>query len=377
MDFSLTEEQVMLKDSVAKFLADNYAAEQREAVLKQEAGFSAKHWASFSELGWLTIPFSEEVGGFGGNVADVSAVMEEFGKVLVVEPYWSSIVLAGQLIARCTNEALKTRAMPQLISGEAQYSFAWLEAQSSFSLSHVGATATKQGDSYCLNGQKNLVLNASANYFLIVARSSDDVASESGISLFVVDANNPALKKESVRLIDGQLACNIEFSDLLINQDDMLTAEGEAYPLIAEVVDEALVALCAEAVGAMTYLYKATAEYANTSKQFGVAIGSFQALQHRMVDMFMATEQCKSLLVRAQCAILDGSADRAQDVAVLKAMVGKYGRKVAEEAVQIHGGMGVTNEMPIGHYLKRLMMIDMYFGGSDIHRRRFSDMRYL
>ena len=377
MDFSLTEEQVMLKDSVAKFLADNYAAEQREAVLKQEAGFSAKHWASFSELGWLTIPFSEEVGGFGGNVADVSAVMEEFGKVLVVEPYWSSIVLAGQLIARCTNEALKTRAMPQLISGEAQYSFAWLEAQSSFSLSHVGATATKQGDSYCLNGQKNLVLNASANYFLIAARSSGDVASESGISLFVVDANNPALKKESVRLIDGQLACNIEFSDLLINQDDMLTAEGEAYPLIAEVVDEALVALCAEAVGAMTYLYKATAEYANTRKQFGVAIGSFQALQHRMVDMFMATEQCKSLLVRAQCAILDGSVDRAQDVAVLKAMVGKYGRKVAEEAVQIHGGMGVTNEMPIGHYLKRLMMIDMYFGGSDTHRRRFSDMRYL
>jgi alkylation response protein AidB-like acyl-CoA dehydrogenase len=377
MDFSLTEEQVMLKDSVAKFLADNYAAEQREAVLKQEAGFSAKHWASFSELGWLTIPFSEEVGGFGGNVADVSAVMEEFGKVLVVEPYWSSIVLAGQLIARCTNEALKTRAMPQLISGEAQYSFAWLEAQSCFSLSYVGATATKQGDSYCLNGQKSLVLNASANYFLIAARSSGDVASESGISLFVVDANNPALKKESVRLIDGQLACNIEFSDLLINQDDMLTAEGEAYPLIAEVVDEALVALCAEAVGAMTYLYKATAEYANTRKQFGVAIGSFQALQHRMVDMFMATEQCKSLLVRAQCAILDGSADRAQDVAVLKAMVGKYGRKVAEEAVQIHGGMGVTNEMPIGHYLKRLMMIDMYFGGSDIHRRRFSDMRYL
>lgn len=377
MDFSLTEEQVMLKDSVAKFLADNYAAEQREAVLKQEAGFSAKHWASFSELGWLTIPFSEDVGGFGGNVADVSAVMEEFGKVLVVEPYWSSIVLAGQLIARCTNEALKSSAMPQLISGEAQYSFAWLEAQSSFSLSHVGATATKQGNSYCLKGQKNLVLNASANYFLIAARSSGDVASESGISLFVVDASNPALKKESVRLIDGQLACNIEFSDLLINQDDMLTAEGEAYPLIAEVVDEALVALCAEAVGAMTYLYKATAEYANTRKQFGVAIGSFQALQHRMVDMFMATEQCKSLLVRAQCAILDGSVDRAQDVAVLKAMVGKYGRKVAEEAVQIHGGMGVTNEMPIGHYLKRLMMIDMYFGGSDIHRRRFSDMRYL
>ena len=377
MDFSLTEEQVMLKDSVAKFLADNYAPEQREAIVKNEAGYSPEHWATFSELGWLTIPFSEADGGFGGNVADVSAVMEEFGKVLVVEPYWSSIVLAGQLIARSTNNDLKSREMPTVISGEAQYSFAWLEAQSSFSLSHVSTKATKQGDSYHLSGEKKLVLNAKASHFIVAARSSGDVNSQSGISLFVVDVTNPALKIETVRLMDGQHACNIQFSNLVVGHADMLTQEGEAYPLIAEVVDEALVALCAEAVGAMTYLYKATADYANTRKQFGVTIGSFQALQHRMVDMFMATEQCRSLLVRAQCAILDGSEERSQDVAVLKAMVGKYGRKIAEEAVQLHGGMGVTNVMPIGHYLKRLMMIDMYFGGSDIHRRRFSDMRYL
>ena len=377
MDFSLSEEQVMLKDSVAKFLADNYAPDQREAVVSNPAGFSAENWATFSELGWLTIPFSEDVGGFGGNIADVSAVMEEFGKVLVVEPFWSSIVLAGQLIARCSNEELKARLMPEVISGETQCSFAWLEAQNGFSLSHVSSTATKHGDSYHLSGKKSLVLNASAKQLLIAARTANDLNSESGISLFIVDAKNPALRTESVRLMDGQRALNIEFSDLVVKQTDMLTAEGDAYPLIADVVEEALVALCAEAVGAMTYLYKATAEYGNTRKQFGVTIGSFQALQHRMVDMFMATEQCRSLLVRAQCAILDNSAERSQDVAVLKAMVGKYGRKVAEEAVQLHGGMGVTNEMPIGHYLKRLMMIDMYFGGSDIHRRRFSDMRYL
>jgi alkylation response protein AidB-like acyl-CoA dehydrogenase len=377
MDFSLSEEQVMLKDSVAKFLADNYAPDQREAVVNNPAGFSAKNWATFSELGWLTIPFSEGVGGFGGNIADVSAVMEEFGKVLVVEPFWSSIVLAGQLIARCSNEDLKARLMPEVISGETQCSFAWLETQSGFSLSHVSSTATKHGDSYHLSGKKSLVLNAGAKQLLIAARTANDLNSESGISLFAVDANNPALRTESVRLMDGQRALNIEFTDLVVKQTDMLTAEGDAYPLIADVVEEALVALCAEAVGAMTYLYKATAEYGNTRKQFGVTIGSFQALQHRMVDMFMATEQCRSLLVRAQCAILDNSAERSQDVAVLKAMVGKYGRKVAEEAVQLHGGMGVTNEMPIGHYLKRLMMIDMYFGGSDIHRRRFSDMRYL
>ncbi|CAA0079024.1 Flavoprotein desaturase PigA [Zhongshania aliphaticivorans] len=376
MDFSLTEEQVMLKDSVAKFLADNYAPEQREALVKQDAGYSEAHWNSFSELGWLTIPFSEELGGFGGNIADVTAVMEEFGKVLVVEPYWSSIILTGQLLARSSNQELKSRLMPEVISGQSQLSFAWLEDQAGFSLSHVATTATKHGEGYNLTGAKRLVLNAAADQFIIAARVSGDINSESGLCLFIVDAKNPAINIERVRLMDGQYACNITFTDLFVAQHDMLTTEGDAYPLIAEVVDEALVALCAEAVGAMTYLYKATTEYANTRKQFGVAIGSFQALQHRMVDMFMATEQCRSLLIRAQCAILDGSDERSQDIAVLKAMVGKYGRKVAEEAVQLHGGMGVTNEMPIGHYLKRLMMIDMYFGGSDIHRRRFCDMRY-
>lgn len=374
MDFSLSEEQLMLKDSVTKFMAANYSPEQRGEIIKKADG--AGHWASFAELGWLTVPFSEAAGGFGGNIVDTCVLMEEFGKVLVVEPYWSSIVLAGQLLARSSNAELSQALLPAIMAGESQASFAWLEAQGEFNLSHVSSTAQQDGDDFILNGEKQLVLNAAADFILLPARSSGSVNSEQGISLFKIDARHPALAREEVSLMDGQRAVNIRFNDLRVPASDMLTAEGEAYSLIADVVEEALIALCAEAVGAMEYLYKATAEYANTRKQFGTAIGKFQALQHRMVDMFMATELCRSLLIRAQCSVLDDSGDRQKDIAALKSMVGKYGRKVAEESVQLHGGMGVSNEMPIGHYLKRLMMIDSYFGNAATQRRNFCELSY-
>ncbi|WP_373083673.1 acyl-CoA dehydrogenase family protein [Zhongshania sp.] len=374
MDFSLTEEQLMLKDSVTKFMSGNYSPEQRNAIIKQANG--AGHWSSFAELGWLTVPFAEEQGGFGGSIVDTCVLMEEFGKVLVVEPYWPSIVLAGQLLARSSNKALSQSLLPGIMAGDVQASFAWLEVQGEFRLSHVNSRAQRDGDHYILNGEKLLVLNAAADIILLPVRSSGEVGSEQGISLFKIDARNPAVQREEVALMDGQRAVNIRFSDLRVPASDMLTAEGDAYPLMLDVVEEGLIALCAEAVGAMEYLYKATAEYANTRKQFGTAIGKFQALQHRMVDMFMATEQCRSLLIRAQCSVLDGSAERGKDIAALKSMVGKYGRKVAEEAVQLHGGMGVSNEMPIGHYLKRLMMIDSYFGNAANQRRKYCELSY-
>jgi alkylation response protein AidB-like acyl-CoA dehydrogenase len=374
MDFSLNEEQLMLKDSVAKYLLANYSPEQRSANIMQSGGVS--HWTHFAELGWLTVPFTEEVGGFGGSIVDTCVLMEEFGKVLVVEPYWPSIVLAGQLIARSSNTALCERILPQLMAGELQASFAWLEGQGTFCLSHVSATAKLDGDDYILNGQKQLVLNAAADIILLPVRTRGEVNSEQGISLFKIDAQDPAIEREEVVLMDGQRAVNIRFTNLRVPAANMLTAEGDAYPLIADVVGEALIALCAEAVGAMEYLYKATADYANTRKQFGTAIGKFQALQHRMVDMFMATELCRSLLIRAQCSVLDGSSERQKDIAALKSMVGKYGRQVAEEAVQLHGGMGVSNEMPIGHYLKRLMMIDSYFGNALHQRREYCELSY-
>lgn len=376
MNFSMTEEQVMLKDSVGKFLQDNYGAEHREKLLNDPQGYSSANWKIFAELGWLTVPFSEEDGGFGGNISDVSVIMEEFGGALVIEPYWSGVVLAGQLLARSSNKALKDSVLPKLMAGEQQLTFAWQETQSVLQLNHVMATASKDGDSYLLNGEKAVVLNARADTILIAARSSGAIDSEQGISLFMVDANDAALQRDVYRLMDGQLAMNLRFDNLRVSADNMLCAEGGAFSLISEVVSEALVALCAEAVGAMDHLYKATAEYCRGREQFGVAIGKFQALQHRMVDMFMATEQCRSLLIRAQCSVLDGSDESQKDVAALKAMVGKYGRQVAEEAVQLHGGMGMTNEMPIGIYLKRLMMIDSYLGNKDYHRRQFCKLSY-
>jgi alkylation response protein AidB-like acyl-CoA dehydrogenase len=376
MNFSMTEEQVMLKDSVTKFLQDMYSPEHRESIIKNLLGYSAENWQTFADLGWLTLPFSEEVGGFGGDISDVSVIMEEFGAALVIEPFWSGIVLAGQLLARSSNGSLKQLLMPKLIAGEHQLSFAFLEPQSVFKLSHLATMAIEIGDSYVLSGEKKVVLNAAADSILIPARTAGDIDSEQGISLFLVDANDPGLQRNIYRLMDGQLAMDIRFDGLQVSRSNMLTVEGEAFPLISEVVSEALVALCAEAVGAMDHLYKATAEYCRTREQFGMPIGKFQALQHRIVDMFMATEQCRSLLVRAQCSILDGSSDIQCDVAALKVMIGKYGRHVAEEAVQLHGGMGMSNEMPIGIYLKRLMMIDSYLGNKDNHRRQFCKLRY-
>jgi alkylation response protein AidB-like acyl-CoA dehydrogenase len=375
VDFSLTEEQIMLKDSVSRFLADNYSHEQRRALI-QEPALAKKNWAQFADLGWLSIPFSEEQGGFGGNIVDLATVMEEFGKTLVVEPFWSTVVLAGQLIARGSNLVVQQNLLPKIIAGQSQVSFAWQEHNGGAALNYVSTEANKNGSSYLLSGEKTLVMNAAADVFLISARSSGNVDDTAGIDLFQVSASHPKLQRETVRLMDGHSAVNLRFQELELSEADRISDAGNAYGLINDVVNEALVALSAEAIGAMEYLYKATAEYANTRQQFGVAIGKFQALQHRMVDMFMATEQCRSLLVRAQCSLLDKSPAAEQDIAALKSMVGKYGRKVAEEAVQLHGGMGVTNEMPIGDYMKRLMMIDSYFGNAALHRRRFCELRY-
>lgn len=375
MDFSLTAEQQMLKDSVEKFIASEYGSAQREAILSAPEAFSKAHWKTFADLGWLTIPFSEEQGGFGGGIVESATLVETFGRALVLEPFVDTVLLAGQLLARGANTADHELLLSQLMAGELQGAFAWQERQSRFHLSHCETIATKRGSDYVLSGSKTLVSNADADFSVVSARTSGNDEDEKGISLFVVKPDE-TVAKTRIRLMDGRHAMNLTFSDTILPSAALLGEAGEALPLMQVVVDEATVALCAEAVGAMEYLYKATAEYANTRKQFGQPIGKFQALQHRMVDMFMKTEQCRSLLVKAICAISDNSDDVQEAVSAVKSMVGRYGRAVAEEAVQIHGGMGVTNEMNIGHYLKRLMMIDVSFGNADFHRRRFCASRY-
>ncbi len=375
MDFSLTDEQQMLKDSVEKFVASEYDASKREALLAVPEAFSRAHWRTMAELGWLTIPFAEEQGGFGGGIVESATLMESFGTALVLEPFVDTVLLAGQLLARGANTADHELLLTQLMGGEIQGAFAWQERQSRYHLNHCETTARKQGAGYELNGSKVLVSNADADFWIVSARITGAAEDEEGISLFVVSKESEVLASR-YRLMDGRHAANLEFKALQLPASAMVGELGQAFPFMQAVVDEATVALCAEAVGAMDYLYKATAEYTNTRKQFGQPIGKFQALQHRMVDMFMKTEQCRSLLVRAMCAVSDASETVQEDISALKSMVGRYGREVAEEAVQIHGGMGVTNEMNIGHYLKRLMMIDATFGNADFHRRRFCNHKY-
>ncbi len=375
MDFTLSDEQQMLKDSVDKFVASEYEATQREKMLAAPEAFSKTHWQTFADLGWLTIPFSEEQGGFGGGIVESATLMESFGKALVLEPFVDTVLLAGQLLARGANTADHELLLSQIMSGELQGAFAWQERQSRFNLNYCTSTAKKQGSNYVLSGSKVLVSNAAADFLVVSARTSGREDDDKGISLFVVNCDD-SLATTRIRLMDGREVLNVDFNELSVSSDALLGELGEGLPLMQGVVDEATIAICAEAVGAMDYLYKATAEYTATRKQFGQPIGKFQALQHRMVDMFMKTEQCRSLLIKAMCAVSDKSEDQQEAVSAVKSMVGRYGRAVAEEAVQIHGGMGVTNEMNIGHYLKRLMMIDATFGNADFHRRRFCNLRY-
>lgn len=375
MDFTLSDEQQMLKDSVDKFVASEYEATQREKMLAAPEAFSKTHWQTFADLGWLTIPFSEEQGGFGGGIVESATLMESFGKALVLEPFVDTVLLAGQLLARGANTADHELLLSQIMSGELQGAFAWQERQSRFNLNYCTSTAKKQGSNYVLSGSKVLVSNAAADFLVVSARTSGREDDDKGISLFVVNCDD-SLATTRIRLMDGREVLNVDFNELSVSGDALLGELGEGLPLMQGVVDEATIAICAEAVGAMDYLYKATAEYTATRKQFGQPIGKFQALQHRMVDMFMKTEQCRSLLIKAMCAVSDKSEDQQEAVSAVKSMVGRYGRAVAEEAVQIHGGMGVTNEMNIGHYLKRLMMIDATFGNADFHRRRFCNLRY-
>ncbi|MBB3046044.1 hypothetical protein FHR99_000280 [Litorivivens lipolytica] len=368
MDFSLSEEQQLLKDSLEKFVASEYSPTQREKLLHAPAAFSADHWQTFAELGWLSIPFSEEQGGIGGGIVESAIVMEAFGRGLVLEPFVDTVLLCGQVLARSGNASMAEQYLEPLIAGELQGALAWQERQSRSSLEHCETEAKRQDGGWLLNGEKVLVSNAAANLLIVSAKQGDQVG------LFAVPADNPGVTLQTLKLMDGRDAMNVTLTDCQLTAEHCLQEAG--LQLLQQVVDEATVALCAEAVGAMDYLYQATVEYSKTRKQFGQPIGKFQALQHRMVDMFMLTEQCRSLLVCALCSVSDNSETVTEDISALKAMVGRYGRQVAEEAVQLHGGMGVTHEMNIGHYLKRLMMIDVTFGDADFHRRRYCNARY-
>ena len=375
MDFSLSEEQQLLKDSITQFVDKDYQFDIRQKNVSSDLGYSSEFWKTFADLGWLGMPFSEEDGGYNGGPTDLMVIMESLGRGLVVEPYIPNVVLAGGLISRLGSSEQKSNLLPKIISGENQMSVAFSEPQSRFNLSDVITSAKKDGDNYILDGYKSVVMNGpSSNFIIVVARTSGKQLEEKGLTLFLLDPSLEGVSLRNYSNVDGSKASEVTLESVTVSSSSMLGKEGEAYNSLEEVIDLATLAISAEAIGIMEKMNEITLEYTKTREQFGETLSSFQALQHRMVDTFMAYEQTKSLLLMCAAKLTDKTEDASKSVSALKYQVGIAAKHVGEEAVQLHGGMGVTDETNIGHYFKRLTTIRAIFGNTDYHLKRYSDL---
>lgn len=376
MDFSFSEEQSLLQDSVQRFIQNDYTFDSRQKLLKTDDGFSRDNWANFAELGWLALPFSEESGGFGGTAVETMILMEEFGKGLVVEPYVSTVIMAGSVIEAGGTAAHKEGALAEIMAGTKLASLAYVEPQARFNLADVTTTATADGDNYTINGFKGVVLGGpSADLLVVPARTSGDQKDESGITLFLVDASASGISKRDYPTIDGLQASEINFENVSVSADDVLGEVGNGLSLLELGINNGILAVGAEAVGAMEVLYKTTVEYCKTREQFGQPIGKFQVLQHRMVDMFMEHEQAKSLLYMAALRMSeDDEVEARKAISALKVQIGKGGRFVGQNAIQLHGGMGMTDELNVGHYFKRITAIETLFGNVDHHLKKYANV---
>ena len=375
MDFDLSDEQRLLKDSVTSMLADKYSFEQRKASVKAADGFNPEIWRQIADLGLLAVPFEEEYGGIGGGAQDMMIVMEAFGHALVVEPYMASVVLAGGAIRHAASAEQQAEWLPGLISGETRFAFAHAERQSRYDLNVCETAAKRDGDGYILNGAKTLVLNGdSADQLIVVARTSGAVHDRAGLGLFLVDGRAAGVSRRGYPTQDGMRAAEITLEQVRVAVKDALGDQGGALPAIERVADEGLAAVCAEAVGCMDEMLKLAVDYMKTRKQFGTTIGSFQALQHRASDMFVASEQARSMALLAAMMVTEPDAkERAKSLSMAKVQIGKSARFVSQNAVQLFGGVGVTMEYSIGHYMKRLQMIETMFGDTDHHLNKLGE----
>jgi alkylation response protein AidB-like acyl-CoA dehydrogenase len=373
MDFSLNEVQAMLDDSLEKFIGNDYDFETRQKYAGSEQGFSSEVWQMFAELGWTAVPFSEEDGGFGGGPIDLMVLMLRFGKGLIVEPYLANIVLAGGVLQRAASSDQKERWLQPIIEGELQAALAFVEPQNRYDVSNVTTAAQADGDDWIINGSKGVVLNGgNADLLIVPARTSGEQTDKDGITLFAIAADTAGVSRNAYPTVDGHQAAEIHFDDVRVANDAKLGELGEGYAVLEATMDDATLAVAAEAVGIMQIMTDKTVEYSKNRMQFGVPISSFQALQHRMVDMFTDCEQSYSLLIRAAMLASQDSDDASQAISAIKYQVGTAGRKVGQEAVQIHGGMGVSWDLDIAHYFKRLTVIDQLLGNADWHLDRLA-----
>jgi hypothetical protein len=375
MDFNFTPEQDTLRDQIARLVRDQNDFDTRRKVSRSEPGWRPALWSQFAELGLLGAPFSEEDGGFGGSAVESMIVMEEFGKGLVIEPYLQTVVIAGGFLRHAGSAAQKEDYLASIIGGERVFAFAYSEPKSRFDLNDVSTTARREGDGYVLNGHKAVVLAAPfASHLIVTARTSGAQRDKGGVSVFIVPKAAKGVSTRDYPTVDGLRASEVYFENVHVPASDLVGAADHGFPLVEAVVDEAIAALCAEAHGAMKVLNQTTLDYSKTRKQFGQPIGNFQVLQHRMADMFMAYEQSVSMTYMVTLKLGEPETARKMAASAAKVQIGKAGRLVSQEAVQIHGGMGMTDELNVGHFFKRLTMIESQFGNTDWHLRRFTEL---
>ena len=384
MEFSLSEEQRMLKDSAERFVKKECQFEQRREQMRSPLGYSDKQWAQMAELGWLCIPFSEKYDGLGGSVVDVMVLLEELGKGLMVEPWLSTVILGGRLVEMLGTEQQKQEVIPAVCGGQMKLALAYSEVGVRHQLAAISMEAKPKADGFVLNGEKVLVLSAqTADQLLVVARTCGSAGDEHGLTVFLVDPNTKGVTLSGYATVDGYRAANIVFDNVQVPASAVVGGVGagggnagldNAFESLQVVMNEAILAVGAEAVGVMDLLYQATLEYAKTRKQFGVPIGKFQVLQHRLVDVFMHCEQSRSVLLMAVLHYVEGFKESDKSISGLKVQIGKSGRQVGQEAIQLHGGMGMTDELNVGYYFKRLTCIDALFGNVDFHLARYATL---
>jgi alkylation response protein AidB-like acyl-CoA dehydrogenase len=370
MDFTFDDTQQMLSDSVDRFIAGDYDFETRQRIAASESGYSPEIWQRFAEFGWLALPFAESDGGFDGGPVETMILMQAFGRGLVVEPYLANVILAGGVLRRLANDTQRETWLVPLIGGELQTALAFVEPQARYQLADVATEARRDGSGWRLSGAKGVVLNGgNAELLIVPARTDGGRRDADGITLFAVAAGADGVSMRRYPTVDGAQAAEIAMSDVRVGPDAVLGNIGQGLAVLEAAVEDATLAVCAEAVGIMQVLTDKTVAYSKSRRQFGVPIGSFQALQHRMVDMLTACEQSYSLLLWATSSHAGGG-DSRRAVSAMKYQVGTAGRKVGQEAVQIHGAMGVTWDLDVGHYFKRLTTIGQIFGNADWHLDR-------
>ena len=370
MNFELSDEQQQLADSVRKYLATHYTFEQRKAVVGSASGHSDVAWRALAEMGLTAIALPEADGGFGGGAMDLMPVMEALGEALVVEPLLDHIT-AGRLLARAGNAAQRAAWLPALIDGTALMTFAYLEPGHRYALVPEATTARRSGDGWMLDGAKSVVVGAAAATRLLVSARTDE---HHGASLFIVDPRATGVSLNPSRTVDGLRVADVAFQGVTLDGDALLGTAGGALPHIEEAVDFASALQCSDAIGAMRYANEATLDYTKTRKQFGTPIASFQVLQHRMVEMLICFEQARSMAILA-AAKVDGGADAAERrraVSGAKIKIADAARQISQESVQLHGGMGMTEELKISHTFRRLTMIGQRFGDADHHLERYA-----